>query len=217
MTELLLLNQALGNIVSITPNIVPLATKQLPVTSEQENEWQKTEESEEVEFAFEQAHQLLNRKIANGEAIPTLLSVKEGDTLKQDTIAKLRRELSDVYWIYKAYVNVLSMTVRTWDDKDPIDPECTELVEKSPELFELLETSGAVFEVDVPVPEWLIKAQQIVTSLNAIIISHEETVRSADTAQDEFFELFEQMNKALVLLDDVLQRQTTPQNVGASK
>ena len=124
MTELPLLNQALGNIVSITPNIVPLATKQLPVTSEQANEWQKTVESDEAEFAFEQAHQLLNGKIANGEAIPTLLSIKEGDTLKQDTIAKLRRELSDVYWIYRAYANVLSMTIRTWDDKDPIDPEC---------------------------------------------------------------------------------------------
>jgi hypothetical protein len=211
MTELLLLNQTLGNIVSITPNIVPLATKQLPVTSEQEKEWQKTEESDEVEFAFEQAHQLLNQKIANGEAIPTLLSVKEGDTLKQDTIAKLRRELSDVYWIYKAYANVLSMTVRTWDYKDPIDPECIELAEKSPELFELLETSGAVFEVDVLAPEWLIKAQQIVTALNAIIISHEEKVRSVDTAQDE---IFEQMDKALALLNDMLQRQTA-QNVGA--
>lgn len=203
MTELLLLNQALGNIVSITPNIVPLATKQLPVTSEQANEWQKTEESDEVDFAFEQAHQLLNGKIANGEAIPTLLSIKEGDTLKQDTIAKLRRELSDVYWIYRAYANVLSMTIRTWDDKDPIDPECAELVTKSPELFELLETSGAVFEVDAPVPEWLIKAQQIVGSLNAIIISHEEKVRSADAAQDE---LFEQMDKALLLLKELLQR-----------
>ena len=58
-----------------------------------------------------------------------------------------------------------------------------ELVTKSPELFELLETSGAAFEVDAPAPEWLIKAQQIVSSLNAIIISHEEKVRSADAAQ----------------------------------
>ena len=77
MTELLLLNQSLGNIVSITPNIVPLATKQLPVTSEQANEWQKTEESDEVEFAFEQAHQLLNEKIANGSAILLFLASKK--------------------------------------------------------------------------------------------------------------------------------------------
>ena len=61
-----------------------------------------------------------------------------------------------------------------------------------------------MFEVDAAVPEWLIKAQQIVSSLNAIIISHEEKVRSADAAQEE---LFKGMDKALALLNEMLKRQ----------
>ena len=42
------------------------------------------EESDEVEFAFEQAHQLLNEDHQMAIAIPTLLGVKEGDCTEQD-------------------------------------------------------------------------------------------------------------------------------------
>ena len=211
MSETLLLNQVLGKIVSISPNIVPLATKELPTTTEQVTEWQETEDSEEVEFAFEQTRKLLNDKIATGVAIPTLLSVKEGDTLKQDTITKLRRELSDAYWLYKAYANVICMTIQSWDDKDPIDPECLAIGEEAPKLCVLLEDSGSVFDVDKPVPDWLLEAQRLVNVLNANITSHDSKVRSVDVAQDE---LFEQMDKALSLLNEVLQRQVA-QDAGA--
>ncbi len=211
MSETLLLNQVLGKIVSITPNIVPLATKKLPTTTEQVTEWQETEDSEEVEFAFEQTRKLLNDKIATGVAIPTLLSVKEGDTLKQDTITKLRRELSDAYWLYKAYANVICMTIQSWDDKDPIDPECLAIGKEAPKLCALLEDSCSVFDVDKPVPDWLLEAQRLVNVLNANITSHDSKVRSADAAQDE---LFEQMDKALSILNEVLQRQVA-QDAGA--
>lgn len=212
MSESLLLNQVLGNIVSITPNIVPLATKKLPTTTEQVTKWQETEDSEEVEFAFEQTRKLLNDKIATGLAIPTLLSVKEGDTLKLETVAKLKRELSDAYWLYKAYANVICMTIQSWDDKDPIDPECLAIGEEAPKLCALLEDSGSAFDVDKPVPDWLLEAQRLVNALNSNITSHDNKVRSADAAQDE---LFEQMDKALSLLNEVLQRQVA-QDAGAS-
>lgn len=204
MSESLLLNQVLGNIVSITPNIVPLATKNLPTTTEQVTEWQKTEESDEVEFAFEHTRKLLNDKIATGSAISTLLSVKEGDTLKQDTISKLKRELSDAYWLYKAYANVICMTIQSWDDKDPIDHECLAIGEEAPKLCALLEDSSSVLNVDKPVPTWLLEAQRFIKALNANITSHDNKVRSVDAAQDE---LFEQMDKALSILNEVLQRQ----------
>lgn len=96
------------------------------------------------------------------------------------------------------------MTIQTWDDKDPIDPECLAIGEEAPKLCALLEDSGSVFDVDAPVPDWLLEAHRLVVVLNANIASHNSKVHSADAAQDE---LFEQMDEALLLLKEVLQRQ----------
>jgi hypothetical protein len=205
MPEQLLLNQVLGRIVMTMPSVVSLANKTLPFTKEQLKVWEKSDESNDDIAIFDATNKAIIENIANGKTIPTLLSLEEGKILDWSTIAKLKDELSDIYWLYKAYANMIWVAIDTQDDYDdiPIDPECSIIGKESTILFKLLESDESVFHVDSPVSDWLLKAQKLVKCLNDCILKQQKNIEDADKAQDA---LFDQMDEALNLLGKVTER-----------
>ena len=205
MPEQLLLNQVLGRIVMTRPSVVPLANKQLPFTKEQLKEWEDSEESTEDMAAFETAQKTIFEHIASGKSISTLLSLEEGEILGWDKIAKLRGELGDVYWLYKAYANIMWVALDTQDDyRDaPIDPECSIIGKESTVLFKLLESEEAVFHVDKPVSAWLLTAQKLVKLLNSCVLKQQQYIKDAAVAQDA---IFDNMDDVLDLLGQLTER-----------
>jgi hypothetical protein len=211
MLEQLLLNQVLGRLVMTRPSVVPLANKRLPFTKEQLKEWEESEESNDDMAAFETAQNTIIEHIASGKSISTLLSLEEGEILGWDKIGKLRGELSDIYWLYKAYANVMWVAIDTQDDYDdvPIDPECSIIGKESTVLFKLMESEEAVFHVDAPVSDWLLRAQKLVKLLNDCVMKQQQHIKDVAIAQEA---VFDQMDEALDLLGQLAQKFTSTTN-----